>query len=203
MKETYWIFALGFFAQGLFGLRILVQWYVTEKKKEMASPLIYWHLSIVASLLMILYGIIRADYVIVFGQGLSYFIYIRNSHISGTWTRLPVVLRVFFILLPLSSILWMGQNVQLNEISFAGYYDLAGMTGQLLLNARFIYQLYYAEKRKVSVLPFGFWAITVIGSILIILYAVNRPEPVLLFAQSLGLIAAIRNVQIGSKKVYA
>ncbi|MBA4055789.1 MAG: hypothetical protein C0490_13820, partial [Marivirga sp.] len=45
--QTYWIFALGFFAQALFGTRLLVQWFHSEKQGKIVSPTIFWQISLV------------------------------------------------------------------------------------------------------------------------------------------------------------
>ena len=36
------IFGIGFLAQGLFSARILVQWIMSERKKKVVSPTIFW-----------------------------------------------------------------------------------------------------------------------------------------------------------------
>lgn len=81
---------------------------------------------------------------------------------------------------------------------------LLGAVGQIILSLRFFYQWYHSEKQKTSVLPFGFWVISAFGSLLVVLYAVFRrdidfswsPDPVLIFAQGLGLFIYIRNMMI-------
>jgi lipid-A-disaccharide synthase-like uncharacterized protein len=75
-----------------------------------------------------------------------------------------------------------------------------GAIGQLMLNLRFLYQWYYSEKFNQSILPKGFWILSLIGSVLVVVYAVYRLDPVLLLAQSLGLIVYIRNLYIGFKE---
>ena len=75
---------------------------------------------------------------------------------------------------------------------------IAGTIGQLALNFRFIYQWYYSEKVQVSVLPIGFWHISIWASVLVILYSLFHPvhgyDPVLLVSQSMGILVYIRNV---------
>ncbi len=82
LTESYWIYALGFFAQALFGTRQLVQLYHAEKKdvlyhQRSSGRSVYWLRSS-----FWVYGIIRNDLVIVFGQTISYFIYIRNLQLK-------------------------------------------------------------------------------------------------------------------------
>jgi lipid-A-disaccharide synthase-like uncharacterized protein len=203
MSEKYWIYALGFFSQGLFGVRFLIQWWLSEKERKIVSPLVFWQISLVACFLFIIYGILRNDFVIIFGQSLAYIIYIRNLQLRGAWNIMPVIFRVSAILLPLSALTWLVlyRTGASSTFSFKDLHILVfiGSVGQLLLNFRFVYQLYHAEKTKTAGLPLGFWLISTLGSILILLYAVDRSDPVLLLAQSLGLISALRNIQLHYK----
>ena len=68
------IFGIGFLAQGLFSARILVQWIMSERKKKVVSPTIFWVLSLLASYLFFIYGWLRNDFAIMFGQVISYYI---------------------------------------------------------------------------------------------------------------------------------
>jgi lipid-A-disaccharide synthase-like uncharacterized protein len=74
-----------------------------------------------------------------------------------------------------------------------------GAIGQLMLNLRFIHQWYYSEKHKTSILPLGFWIISTGASILILIYATYRVDPVLLVAQGMGIVVYIRNIVIHFK----
>jgi lipid-A-disaccharide synthase-like uncharacterized protein len=79
-----------------------------------------------------------------------------------------------------------------------------GLAGQLLLSTRFIYQWYHSEKEKNSVLPAGFWAISVCGSFCVIYYSFNHPvlgfEPVLFVSQAMGMVVYLRNLSFFLKK---
>jgi lipid-A-disaccharide synthase-like uncharacterized protein len=92
-----------------------------------------------------------------------------------------------------------GVNADFHWSYFLQPIVFIGFLGQLLLNGRFLYQWYYAEKTKTADLPLGFWLMTASGSVLIVIYALLPFEPVLLFAQGLGLIASIRNIQLHYK----
>ena len=75
-----------------------------------------------------------------------------------------------------------------------------GISGQLLLNCRYLYQWYFSEKAKQSLLPLGFWVISAFASVLVVIYSIFRKDPVLLVAQSLGLVVYIRNIWIYRKQ---
>jgi lipid-A-disaccharide synthase-like uncharacterized protein len=202
--KEYWIFGLGFFSQFIFGIRMLIQWYLSEKEGRIVSPAIFWQLSLVAGFLFILYGVFRNDFVIILGQGLSYIISVRNLHLEGAWKNMPLSFRAGAIVIPLLTAIWIimkstGVNADFHWSYFLQPIVFIGFLGQLLLNGRFLYQWYYAEKTKTADLPLGFWLMTASGSVLIVIYALLPFEPVLLFAQGLGLIASIRNIQLHYK----
>jgi lipid-A-disaccharide synthase-like uncharacterized protein len=201
--ENLGIYALGFLGQGLFGARLIFQLLHSEREKRVASPAIFWLLSLAASLIFLIYGVLRHDPVIVIGQFLSYFIYIRNLYLKGVWQKFPRFSQIGLYLLPLISVLLIYINSPSTDLMFNSEMMLhpmmiAGTIGQLALNFRFIYQWYYAEKVGESVLPIGFWYISIWASALVILYSLFHPvhgyDPVLLVSQSMGILVYIRNV---------
>ena len=73
---------------------------------------------------------------------------------------------------------------------------MLGIVAQVIFTLRFVYQWFYSEKRKESSLPMGFWLLSLIGSILILSYALLRRDPVLLVGHVLGSFLYIRNIII-------
>lgn len=207
----YWIIGLGFLAQAMFGMRQLVQLVQTERARRVMSPVLFWQLSLVGSFLFLLYGLLRNDIVIILGQFLSFFIYIRNLQLKGAWKNIPVIARAVLVSLPggLVTITLLTVPEKLSAIlsnnSFADPLLVMGAFGQLLLNFRFIYQWYYSEKHKTSLLPLGFWLISAGASVMIILYGIQKEDIVLLVAQSLGIFVYARNiiVHFRSRLVFA
>jgi lipid-A-disaccharide synthase-like uncharacterized protein len=49
-------------------------------------------------------------------------------------------------------------------------------------------------------LPLGFWVISAVASIFVVMYSIYKSEPVLLVAQSLGLIVYGRNIILYFRK---
>jgi lipid-A-disaccharide synthase-like uncharacterized protein len=68
----------GFFAQFIFFLRFVVQWYTSERQKKSVIPMAFWYLSIVGSILICAYSIVRHDIVFTTSTILSLAIYGRN-----------------------------------------------------------------------------------------------------------------------------
>ncbi|MBX2899013.1 MAG: lipid-A-disaccharide synthase N-terminal domain-containing protein [Cyclobacteriaceae bacterium] len=196
------IYALGFFAQSLFGTRILIQWIKSERQGRVVSPTVFWVLSLLASFLFLIYGALRHDAVILFGQTISFYIYIRNLQLKGFWVRIPRWVRILISPLPFVLLGWMflfyPHSFQAIAVktNFTDLIIVIGTIGQLLLNFRYFYQWYYSEQANESLLPLGFWIISALASVMVVYYAVNRHDPVLLVSQALGFVAYARNIYL-------
>ncbi|OGG01676.1 hypothetical protein A2Z33_05540 [Candidatus Gottesmanbacteria bacterium RBG_16_52_11] len=77
MFHDPWVL-FGFFAQFVFFLRFIVQWIVSEKQKKSVLPMIFWYLSIIGSVLILIYALKRKDPVFIAGQLFAMIIYVRN-----------------------------------------------------------------------------------------------------------------------------
>jgi lipid-A-disaccharide synthase-like uncharacterized protein len=198
------ILLLGFTGQAMFGARTIAQWIYSEREGRVVSPTIFWILSIIGSMLFLTYGMIRSDVVIIIGQSISFYIYVRNLQLKGVWVQVPFFARPIVISAPLLIVLsfllftdFTFEGLLLNTAP--GWFLTIGMVGQLLLNLRYFYQWYFSEKAGMSILPLGFWIISAVASVRVVVYAINRWDPVLLVAQAGGLIAYLRNIYIHFK----
>ncbi|MDD2225734.1 MAG: lipid-A-disaccharide synthase N-terminal domain-containing protein [Dysgonamonadaceae bacterium] len=210
MQETQiWVFGIGLLAQLFFSARVLYQWIVTEKAKKVLSPPAFWILSILGSFLLFVYGALRNDFAIILGQFLSYYVYLWNLNLQGIWKRIIGVVKVVLLLTPLAAIAYMLRDLSAFDLTFFHNKDIPlwllifGSSGQIIFSLRFIYQWVYSLYHRESVLPLGFWVLSLIGSSIIIIYAIFRLDPILLLGQSFGFVAYIRNIMIGnrSKKI--
>ncbi|MBK7651164.1 MAG: lipid-A-disaccharide synthase N-terminal domain-containing protein [Flammeovirgaceae bacterium] len=152
--------------------------------------------------LFLIYGVLRKDPIILLGQTLSFYIYIRNLQLKKFWLKIPLVWRIFISPLPFVLYLIMifttpdsFQSV-LGKLNYTDPVLLIGGIGQLLLNLRYLYQWYYSEQANESLLPLGFWLISAVASIMVVYYGFNRLDPVLLIAQSMGFVAYLRNIYL-------
>jgi lipid-A-disaccharide synthase-like uncharacterized protein len=206
MKENLYIYAVGFLAQALFSARLIVQWIKSEKAGDSLSPAIFWQLSILASWLLFVYGLLRNDFAIIFGQIIAYTIYIRNLQLQNRWKKLPLISRVLALGTPIIAIANILLNWELHQTLLFKNKDIPfllliwGMAGQITFTFRFVYQWIYSEKKGESCLPLGFWIISIIGSCMILSYAVYRTDPVLFIGQGFGMIVYARNIILIRKK---
>jgi len=201
------IYSIGFLAQILFSSRMILQWIISEKNKKVLTPVLFWEISLFASFLLFVYGYFRHDFSIMLGQTITYYIYIRNIQLQNDWKKLHVLLRWFVLLFPFF-IIGYGYNNNVIDMDFLFKNEKIpqwllwmGIIGQVLFTLRFVYQWIYSEKKKDSVLPMGFWIISLSGSLIIFLYAIIRKDPVLFAGHALGLIIYTRNIIIIKKDV--
>lgn len=205
--------AIGFLAQTLFSARILVQWVLSERARRVLSPTVFWVLSLMGSCLLCTYGWLRTDFAIILGQFLSYYVYLWNLKAKGVWRserlRRNSALRIVFTTLRISLALLptvaIAAVLTRRPYAVQSLFDAPGMplwlliygsAGQIIFTLRFIYQWYYSHRRGLSVLPAGFWIISLAGSLTIVSYAIMRLDPVLIVGQSFGIVAYTRNLII-------
>ncbi|MEG2849423.1 MAG: lipid-A-disaccharide synthase N-terminal domain-containing protein, partial [Bacteroidales bacterium] len=194
------IFALGFTAQILFSARILIQWIMSEKAKRVVSPTIFWILSIIAAYMLFIYGWLRDDFAIMLGQLVSYYIYIWNLYEKKFWKKIPALLRVIINITPVIGVLYIlydwhsFYNQCFNNDNIPILLLMYGSLGQLIFTLRFVYQYLYSSKIGESILPKGFWIISLIGSSIIVTYGILRLDPVIILGQSFGFASYIRNI---------
>ena len=73
---------------------------------------------------------------------------------------------------------------------------IVGFAGQVVFTGRFVLQWLYSELKKRSVIPVGFWYLSMLGSALLLVYAIYREDPVFIIGQSFGLLVYLRNLQL-------
>ena len=202
MDNDWIIYVIGFAAQILFSSRMIMQWVLSEKQKKVLTPVLFWELSLLASILLFIYGYFRNDFAIMLGQSLTYFIYIRNLYFQGQWQKISVFFRVILLAFPVLIVVYSNFN---NEYNLEQIFDnenipiwllVLGSIAQLVFTLRFVYQWLYSEKRKKSSLPLGFWWLSLAGACLVLIYAIFRRDPVLLIGHLFGALMYSRNIII-------
>ena len=131
---------------------------------------------------------------------MTYFIYIRNLQLQNQWNKLPKLIRWFLFVFPvLIGVYYFNNNVIDVDNLFRNeaiplWLLILGIVSQVVFTLRFVYQWIYSEKKKESSLPFGFWFLSLVGSLLILTYAIIRKDPVLFAGHILGATVYIRNL---------
>jgi len=194
------IYTIGFIAQILFSSRLIIQWITSEKQRKVITPTLFWTLSLIASFLLFVYGYLRNDFAIMLGQSLTYFIYIRNLQLQNEWQKFPKLIKWFLLVTPVLIVIYHFNNNRIDiELLFKNdaipvWLLTLGIVSQIVFTLRFVYQWLYSEKKKDSILSLGFWLLSLVGSLLILTYAVFRKDPVLFLGHLLGSVIYVRNL---------
>ncbi len=71
---------------------------------------------------------------------------------------------------------------------------ILGFVAQLCFTMRFVVQWLASEKARKSVMPVAFWFFSLVGGVLLLVYSIQRKDPVFIAGQALGLVVYIRNL---------
>lgn len=128
----------------------------------MLSPELFWKLSLAASFLLFVYGLLRNDFAIMLGQSITYFIYIRNMQLQGSWKKYHKYIRLFILISPafFASYLISTKHFDISQLfdktNIPFHLLLWGSLGQVIFTLRFVYQWIYSERKKNHIYPLAF-----------------------------------------------
>jgi lipid-A-disaccharide synthase-like uncharacterized protein len=71
-----------------------------------------------------------------------------------------------------------------------------GFIGQGIFGMRFVVQWLASEIKKKSVIPMSFWYLSIVGSLVLLSYAIYRKDPIFILGFSLNLIIYVRNITL-------
>jgi lipid-A-disaccharide synthase-like uncharacterized protein len=70
----------------------------------------------------------------------------------------------------------------------------AGLLGQAVFASRFFVQWLASERARRSIIPKAFWYLSIVGSMILLAYAIHRRDPVFILGQGAGLFIYARNL---------
>jgi len=80
------------------------------------------------------------------------------------------------------------------------YWLALGLVGQAAFFSRFLVQWISSERAGRSVVPVVFWYLSLVGSSLLLIYAIHREEPVFVLGQCVGGFVYVRNLMLLKKQ---
>jgi len=198
MIEYAWL-GVGFIAQALYSARFLSQWVLSERAKRSLVPVHFWYFSVCAAALLLAYAVHRRDPVISFGQLIGLAIYLRNMQFihSHVFSNRKIYWLWSWLLLSLSATYigyWLGPNSAEQPLILHNFWTTFGFVGQSLFTSRFLVQWWASERVGQSVTPKLFWYLSLVGSIMLLTYAIAVKDPVIILGQAFGVIIYCRNL---------
>ena len=127
MDSPFWVYLIGFAGMGIYGVRILIQWYLSEKSHSVESPGIYWILSSIGAVILYVYGWLRKDFSIIFGESVGYYIYMWNIGVMGLYKKVPRIVIIIQALFPVLILALIAKDFH----SFVDIYKGMLTSGQL------------------------------------------------------------------------
>lgn len=75
-----------------------------------------------------------------------------------------------------------------------------GFVGQAAFSARFLLQWIVSERKGESVVPVAFWYLSLVGGLILTIYAIYKHDPVFIVGQGAGVIVYLRNLVLIHRK---
>ena len=75
-----------------------------------------------------------------------------------------------------------------------------GVLAQFVFGARFIVQWIASEKAEKSVIPVGFWILSIIGGLMTLIYGLARRDIVIILPQLFSIFIYVRNMMLIAKE---
>jgi lipid-A-disaccharide synthase-like uncharacterized protein len=69
-----------------------------------------------------------------------------------------------------------------------------GFVGQGLFFSRWLLQWFVSERKAESQIPVSFWYMSLIGSVIVLAYAIHKIDPVFISGQGIGTVVYVRNL---------
>ena len=217
MIDEQWrilLYPLGFLSALAFGARFLVQWAQSEwQGRSIVTPL-FWQISLLGNLLLVVHSIFQLQVHICLIQGCNTVIAWRNLNLLqqkrppvSFFAVISVMIASTLLILTIfalhGDISWFRipiapwQSSPAAQVSLS--WHLIGFFGTALFSLRFWVQWWEAERAHKSQLTTTFWWLSIIGALIALAYALRIQDSVNLIGPLLGLVPYIRNLMLIKK----
>jgi lipid-A-disaccharide synthase-like uncharacterized protein len=86
---------------------------------------------------------------------------------------------------------------------FASWWVAFGLLGQLAFGSRFVIQWIASERKGRSIIPTPFWYLSLVGSVILLIYAIHIADPVFILANLFSGLIYVRNLMLIGKEKQA
>lgn len=190
----------GWLGQGFFTLRVLHQWYFSEKARRSHVTAVFWWYSLAGTVSSLVYVVHRQDPVFIVGFLVNGFLYLRNLMLSRREVEpgrrgSPLAPLVLGLLAFGAVTVWsVTQSEKIVSYDHPWPWLAVGFVGQTLWTSRFLVQWYVSERLGRSVLPPVFFWISLAGAPFLLAYAIYQVDWVMIVAYALNPIPYVRNL---------
>lgn len=206
------LYPLGFLASVAFSARFLLQWILSEFKRQSVTPLAFWILSLAGNLLLWCHATVQQQVHVALFQVCNGVIAWRNLNLAqppSQQCRGATVFAVFVFGIAVTLTLFLLQGARTGlapwfrvptflpglaapQVSMA--WHLLGVLGLFFLSLRFGIQWWLAEKRRRNDLNPAFWWTSLTGALLCLIYFGRIHDPVNALSALFSLAIGARNL---------
>jgi lipid-A-disaccharide synthase len=210
---------LGLIPSLFFTLRMLIQWWQSEKRGKSTVTPIFWKLSLAGQLTLLAHFVIQVQFPFALIQATNALLSWRNLNLMGAGERrISFKTMVVFLFLVVASItlLFLAQSYFLigeldwirtptklwdeRRIHHELLWHLVGSLGGFLFASRFWLQWWFAEKAGKSDLDKLFWWISLSGSLILLVYFLQIRDTINILNYGFGIIPYARNLMLLDKR---
>lgn len=214
------LYPLGYVAGLAFGGRFLLQWLSSEVHQRSIVTPVFWRLSLIGNLLLLIHAFIQLQFHICVIQTINAVISWRNLNLMQETSQVPLRKVLLFLAASLAcltlgfvaqglgshagEIIWFRIPTPSGEramLPVSLLWHLVGFFGLALFSCRFWVQWWLAERRHNSTLSPSFWWLSLIGGVLTLLYFLRIDDPVNAIGPALSLVPYLRNLMLLHKEM--
>ncbi len=86
------------------------------------------------------------------------------------------------------------------QIDVSPFWLVFGLLGNAAFATRWLLQWYASERAARSVMPVGFWYLSVAGAVILLTYAIHRQDPVFILASLPNTLVYVRNIALNRRR---
>lgn len=210
------LYPFGFLSSIAFGLRFLVQWTASERKKQSVVPKLFWYLSLSGNVLLMVHSFVQLHFPMYVLQSQHIILSWRNMNLMGKRPiRFRSVIALLCLAASIATFLFVSHQMAIGTGEIRWIRSLGakrdaptwlhtiGCIGIGAFSFRFWLQWWEAESKEKSVLSARFWWISLFGSFLAAFYFYRTQDLVNIVGPIFSLIPYVRNLMLLKKKVPA
>ncbi len=190
--------AVGWMSQGFFFGRMALQWWHTRRAGgRIVTPRSFWVLSIFGAVLGVAYAWLKVrDVVFAAGYASTLVIYARNLRLDSQpgrgLPRYAVLLLTLALVGTLVAALLSDPKIRQSWDQELLHWLAIGIVGQFIWQSRFILQWIATENAGAVAMPRPFFAISILGGLLMLSYSVHKGDLPLIVGQIPGPIVYLQ-----------
>ena len=206
---------LGMAGALIFYSRFYLQWLASEREGQSTIPEVFWHMSTIGSLALLVYAIATQSPLGALGQCFNLVVYARN--LVHIWrNRLAVSPRTIWLIhflvgavtivsIAFVASVWTHEFHVNREAAPAVARQTwlwlgVGVIGQILFACRFLVQWVATERNCASTVPVAFWYLSVVATVLQIACFVQRAEWIFAVGSAAVILIYFRNLSLLSNQ---